>query len=130
MDIRSTLRFARISSLKAKDLAKVIRGMSASAALSTLEFSHRKGAFLIAKTLKSAIANVENNAKLSAEDMFVKEAVVQDGPSMKRFWPRARGSASPILKRMSHIRIVLSDERKGGRKQRSRKELGQSGTEG
>jgi len=73
---------------------------------------------------------VENNAKLSAEDMFVKEAVVQDGPSMKRFWPRARGSASPILKRMSHIRIVLSDERKGGRKQRSRKELGQSGTEG
>lgn len=130
MDIRSTMRFARISSLKAKDLAKAIRGMSASAALNTLEFSHRKGAFLIAKTLKSAIANAENNAKLSAENMFVREAVVQDGPSMKRYWPRARGSASPILKRTSHIKIVLSDEGKGGKQQLSRKESGKSGTKG
>lgn len=130
MEIRSTLRFARISSLKAKDLAKIIRGLPASAALNRLEFSHRKGAFLIAKTLKSAIANAENNAKLSAENMFVKEAVVQDGPSMKRYRPRARGSASPILKRMSHIRIVLSDEGKGGTQQLSRKESGKSGTKG
>jgi len=129
MDIRSTMRFARISSLKAKDLAKVIRGLPASEALNKLEFSHRKGAFLIAKTLKSAIANAENNAKLSAENMFVKEAVVLDGPSMKRFWPRARGSASPILKRMSHIKIVLSESKIDG-KQLARKESGKSGTKG
>lgn len=130
MDIRATMRFARISSLKAKDLAKVIRGLPASEALNRLEFSHRKGAFLIVKTLKSAIANAENNAKLSAENMFVKEAVVQDGPSMKRYRPRARGSASPVLKRMSHIRIVLSEKVKEGRQQPSRKESVKSGTKG
>ena len=130
MEIKATLRFARISSLKAKDLAKTIRGLPAAAALDAMRFSHRKGAFLIAKTLKSAIANAENNEEIAPGKLIVKEAVVLDGPSMKRFRPRARGSAAPILKRMSHVKIVLSDGGAAGAAESVRKESAQSGTKG
>ena len=65
---------------------------------------------MIGKTLKSAVANAENNANLKPDGLVVKEATVGEGPTIKRIMPRARGSASPILKRTSHIRIVLSDE--------------------
>jgi len=130
MEVKAILKFARMSPTKARDLIKMIRGLPVSDALRAVQFSHRKGALLIEKTLKSAIANAENNAKLSAESLFVKEALVLDGPSMKRYWPRSRGSASPILKRMCHVRIVLSDERPGGKKARVRKETEASGTEG
>ena len=110
MEITATTRYARISPRKARNLAGAIQGLPVADALKITEFSERKGAQLIGKTLKSVIANAENNAKLSAEDLRVKEAVVTPGPSLKRFWPRARGSASPILKRTSHIKITLSDE--------------------
>jgi large subunit ribosomal protein L22 len=130
MEVKAILRFARISPTKARDLIKLIRGLPVSDALRAVQFSHRKGALLITKTLKSAIANAENNAKLAAESLFVKEALVLDGPAMKRFRPRARGSASPILKRMSHVRIVLSDARPGEKKASARKETEASGTEG
>ena len=65
---------------------------------------------MINKTLKSAIANAENNANLRVEGLVVKEAIVGEGPTMKRMMTRARGSGSTILKRSSHIRIVLTDE--------------------
>jgi large subunit ribosomal protein L22 len=65
---------------------------------------------LILKTLKSAIANAENNNSLNAADLVVKEAVVGEGPTLKRFQPKARGSAGPIRKRTSHIKVVLTDE--------------------
>ena len=60
------------------------------------------------------MANAENNAKLSAEDLRVKEALVDEGPALKRYWPRARGMVSPIRRRMSHVTIVLTDEPVGG----------------
>jgi len=88
-----------------------MRGLPVADALRVVEFSERKGAFQIAKTLKSAIANAENNAKLSAEKLFVQEAIVSQGPTLKRFWPRSRGMVSPILKRMSHIKITLTDKK-------------------
>ena len=109
MDVSAETRFARLSAQKAHDLARRIQGMKVSDALGAIQFSERKAAQLLCKTLKSAIANAENNAKLSADDLFVKQAVVGHGPSIKRFWPTARGSASPIKKRMSHIRVTLSD---------------------
>ena len=86
-----------------------MRGLSVADALNLTAFSPRKAAFEIGKTLKSAIANAENNAKLSLEDLKVKETVIEEGPRLKRFWPRARGSASPILKRTCHIRIIITD---------------------
>jgi large subunit ribosomal protein L22 len=110
MQVTSTYRYARISAFKAREVTRAIQGRSASDALDLLTFSPKKAAFLVKKTLKSAIANAENNASLKVDTLQVKEAVVGEGPTYKRFRARARGSASPLRKRTSHIRIILSDE--------------------
>jgi large subunit ribosomal protein L22 len=110
MQVTSTYRFARISAFKAREVTREIQGHSASEALDLLTFSPKKAAVLVKKTLKSAIANAENNAELKVDTLLVKEAVVGEGPTFKRFRARARGGASPLRKRTSHIRIVLSDE--------------------
>jgi large subunit ribosomal protein L22 len=110
MEVRSLYRYARISPLKARDVAREIQGLPVSTALDILTFTPRKAAFLIGKTLKSALANAENNHELAVDGLVVKEAVVNDGPTFKRFKPRARGSAGPIRKRTSHITIVLTDD--------------------
>jgi len=87
----------------------MIHGKRAAEALELLRVIPRKSARMIEKTLKSAIANATNNAKLAADVLVVKEAVANEGPRLKRFQPKARGSAGPIIKRLSHIRIVLTD---------------------
>jgi large subunit ribosomal protein L22 len=110
MQVTSTYKYARISAFKAREVTREIQGHSASEALDLLTFSPKKAALLVKKTLKSAIANAENNAELRVDTLLVKEAVVGEGPTFKRFRARARGSASPLRKRTSHIRIVLSDE--------------------
>jgi large subunit ribosomal protein L22 len=111
MQVTSTYRYARISAFKAREVTREIQGQSAANALDVLAFSPKKAAGLVRKTLKSAIANAENNAQLRVDDLVVKEAVVGEGPTFKRSSARARGSASPIRKRTSHIRIVLTDEK-------------------
>jgi|TARA_B110000438_G_scaffold292985_1_gene332126 large subunit ribosomal protein L22 len=110
MEVRSIYKTARVSPKKARDVAREIQGLPVSEALDALTFTPRKAAFLIGKTLKSAIANAENNHELAADKLVVKEANVSSGPSFRRFKPRARGSASAILKRTSHIKIILTDE--------------------
>jgi large subunit ribosomal protein L22 len=110
MEVRSIYKYARISPFKAREVTREIQGLPVSAALDLLTFTPKKAAFLIGKTLKSAIANAENNANLKPDGLVVKEATVGEGPTLKRIIARARGSASRILKRTSHIRIVLSDE--------------------
>tara|TARA_Y100000814_G_scaffold24435_1_gene16228 strand:+ start:70 stop:498 length:429 start_codon:yes stop_codon:yes gene_type:complete len=120
MEVSSHYRYARISPLKARDVAREIQGMPVSAALDILSFTPRKAAHLIGKTLKSALANAENNHELAVDGLVVKEAVVNSGPVFKRYKPRARGSAGPIRKRTSHISIVLTDEAvKPGKNQQS-----------
>ena len=109
MDVEARTKYVRLSPLKARDLAREVSGRTVGEALQITEFSARKAAAIIGKTLKSAIANAENNAKLSVNDLRVKSAVIEEGPRMKRYWPRARGSVSHILKRMCHVRIVLTD---------------------
>jgi large subunit ribosomal protein L22 len=110
MEVRSIYKYARISPFKAREVTREIQGLPVSAALDLLAFTPKKAAFLIGKTLKSAIANAENNANLKPDGLVVKEAIVGEGPTLKRIMARARGSASRIQKRTSHIRIVLSDE--------------------
>jgi len=110
MEVRSTYKYARISAFKVREVTREIQGLPVSAALDLLAFTPKKAAFLIGKTLKSAVANAENNANLKPDGLVVKEATVGEGPTIKRIMARARGSASGILKRTSHIRIVLSDE--------------------
>src|SRR5205814_8805207 len=110
MEVRSIHKYARISPYKAREVTREIQGLPVSAALDLLAYTPKKAAFLISKTLKSAVANAENNANLKADGLVVKEAVVGEGPTMKRMMARARGSGSRILKRSSHIRIILTDE--------------------
>src|ERR1700692_3810181 len=126
MEVRAIYRYAKISPFKVREVTREIQGLPVSAALDVLAFTPKKAAFLIGKTLKSAVANAENNANLKVDGLVVKEAVVGEGPTMKRMMPRARGSGSRILKRTSHIRIVLTDEIKienrAGRKARLKQE--------
>jgi large subunit ribosomal protein L22 len=110
MQIRSIYRGARISAFKCREVTREIQGLPVAAALDILTFTPKKAARLVEKTLKSAIANAENNSNLRAEKLVVKEAVVGEGPTFKRFQPKARGSAGPIRKRTSHIRIIVTDE--------------------
>ena len=110
MQVSSTYRYAKISPFKAREVTRAIQGLPVSAALDLVAFSPKKAAFLINKTLKSAVANAENNANLRVDGLVVKEAIVGEGPTMKRMMTRARGSGSQVLKRTSHIRIVLTDE--------------------
>jgi len=110
METRSIYRFARISPFKAREVTREIQGLPVKQALDLLAFTPKKAAGLVAKTLKSAVANAENNHQARAEALVVREAVVGEGPTLHRFQPKARGSAGPIRKRTSHIRIILTDE--------------------
>ena len=110
MQIKSIYRGARISAFKCREVTREIQGLPVSAALDILAFTPKKAATLVAKTLKSAVANAENNNNLRADRLVVQEATVGEGPTFKRFQPKARGSAGPIRKRTSHIRIILTDE--------------------
>lgn len=110
MDVTSTYKFARISARKARDVAREIQGLPVSAALDILNFTPRKGAELFSKTMKTALADAENNFELSVDGLYVKSAVVGEGPTFKRFKARARGSAAPIRKRTSHLTVILSNE--------------------
>lgn len=110
MQVKSIYRFAKISAFKAREVTREIQGLPATDALDILRFTPKKAALLVIKTLKSAIANAENNNNLNPASLVVQEAVVGEGATFKRFQPKARGSAGPIRKRTSHIRIVLTDE--------------------
>ncbi|MBX9743188.1 MAG: 50S ribosomal protein L22 [Chthoniobacterales bacterium] len=110
MQVKSIYRYAKISAFKAREVTREIQGMPAMDALLQLKFIPKKAAPLIYKTLKSAIANAEQNNNLRPEVLVIKEAVIGEATTLKRITPKARGSAGPIRKRTSHIRIVLTDE--------------------
>ena len=99
-----------MSSQKMREVVRQIQGLPALQAQAVLAVVPRKGARFVAKTLKSAIANAENNKNLKPEKLRIKEAVAGSATTIKRFMPKARGSAGPILKRRCHIKITLSDE--------------------
>jgi len=109
MEVQALTRYARMSPKKVREVVRTIQGRKAADAVDLLTLIPRKSARLIVKTLKSAIANAENNNNLSADALTVKSAVVENGPVLKRFKAGARGTAMPRRKKMSHIRIVLSD---------------------
>lgn len=110
MDIVAETKYVRMSPTKARDIAREIQGKGVADALKVTDFNKCKAAKQIGKTLRSAIANAENNEDIGADLLKVKTAVVDKGPVMKRFWPRARGMVSPIKRKTSHIKIVVSDE--------------------
>lgn len=110
MQVHAILRNVPMSAQKVREVVRQIQGLPALQAQAVLQIVPRKSARFVAKTLKSAIANAENNNKAKPESLLVKEAVAGTATSMKRFTPKARGSAGPIIKRRSHIKITLSDE--------------------
>jgi large subunit ribosomal protein L22 len=110
MDVTALTKYTRISPKKARDVANELVGLPANEGLELLKFIPRKAARLLYKTLQSAIANAENNHNLSSDDLIIRSAIVEEGPAMKRFKPAARGSAHPIRKRTSHLRIVLTEK--------------------
>ena len=93
MEVRSIYKYARISPFKAREVTREIQGLPVSAALDLLTFTPKKAAALISKTLKSAIANAENNNNLSADSLTIKFALIENGPVLKRFKAGARGTA-------------------------------------
>ena len=107
MEVRSILKYARISSQKARQVTRAITGMPVSQALSVLDFTPKKAALLVGKALRSAVANAENNHVLDAGDLIVASAVATPGPALSRFMPRARGSGAAIKKRMTHITVII-----------------------
>ena len=110
MQVQSITKNVRMSAQKMREVVRQIQGLSALQAQAVLAVVPRKSARLVAKTLKSAIANAENNNGVKAENLRVREAVAGTASTLKRMTPKARGSAGPILKRNCHIKIVLSDE--------------------
>ena len=113
MEVRATTRHARLTAQKARLVVGLIRGRGVEDALGILKFTPKRGAKIVAKTLKSAIANAEHTSRVDVDALYVKRAFVDEGPTGKRSLPRAHGRATPIFKRTSHITIVVEERRRG-----------------
>jgi large subunit ribosomal protein L22 len=110
MKVRAQAKYVRQSPSKVRLVLDLVRGMPVEDARSTLDFTNRRAAPTIKKVLESAVANAEHNFALDADELFVAEAYADEGPTLKRWRPRARGRATRINKRTSHITIVVADE--------------------
>ena len=109
MEAKTIAKYERISPLKVNFICREIRGKNVDDALTILKFTPKKGARLLEKVLKSAVANAENNHSLERSKLYVFEAYANDAPRLKRFRPKAKGSAYPILKRSSHIGVTVKE---------------------
>ena len=109
MEIQALTRNARMSPKKVREVARLIQGRPVTEAIDFLTLVPRKSARLLVKTLKSAVANAENNNSITADQLTVHRALIENGPVLKRFKAGTKGSAKPRVKRMSHLRIVLTD---------------------
>jgi large subunit ribosomal protein L22 len=109
--VNATAKYVRVSPRKAGDVASMIRGKKVAEAKAILALSPRGAAKLVGKVLDSAVANAENNSNLDADDLWVVQAYVNGGPTIKRFRPRAMGRASRIRKRTSHITVCVDEQK-------------------
>ncbi len=109
MRVSATAKYLRGSTRKARLVTEAIKGRPVEEAAAALRFMPQHAAKDIARVLKSATANAENNHNLSADDLFVLDALANEGPTIKRWRPRAQGRAFPIHKPMTHITIVVGD---------------------
>lgn len=109
MEVSAHARRLRISAQKARLVADQVRGKPVADALDILSFSTKKGAELVRKVVESAIANAENNEGADIDELKISEIYVNEGLTMKRIKPRAKGRADRILKRSSHISVTVSD---------------------
>ncbi len=110
MEVKAISKYLRVSPHKARLVADLVRGKPVSDALTILKFTPKKSSGLINKTLRSAVANAENTRMIDVDNLFVKTILIDEGPRLKRFRPRAMGRATRIIKRTSHITIVLAEK--------------------
>ena len=110
MEARASTRFVRVAPRKARLVADLIRGRGVGDALSVLDFTPKKAARILAKTLRSAVANAESVRNVDVDELVVKRAFVDEGPTQKRSLPRAQGRATRIFKRSSHVTIVVGEK--------------------
>ena len=103
------LKNAKISAQKARLVADEIRGLPVDSAINYLTYSNKKAAKIIKKVLESAIANAEHNDAADVDDLEVSEIMIDEGPTLKRWRPRARGRANKIFKRMSHVTVAVAE---------------------
>ena len=109
MEAKAIAKYERISPLKVNFICKEIRGKKVDEALAILQYTPKNGARILEKVLKSAVANAEHNFNLDRDLLYVSEAYANDAPVMKRWRPKAKGMAYPILKRSSHIGVVVKE---------------------
>ena len=108
MEVKAQTKYVRVSPRKARVVVDLIRGKSVEQAREILAFTNRAVAETVEKTLNSAVANAEHNNSLNPDTLVVKRAYVDEGPTLKRIRPRAKGSASRIMKRTCHITVVVA----------------------
>jgi large subunit ribosomal protein L22 len=114
LDARATARFVRVTPRKVNQVCHLIRGRHVDEALQILQFTHKVGARVVEKVLKSAVSNAVNiEGKIDVDALRIKEILVGPGPTMKRYLPRAQGRATPILKRTSHVTVVVTTGESG-----------------
>ena len=107
METRAITRFVRLTPQKARLVLGLIRGKRAEAAMAILEYTPKRGARIVLKTLRSAVANAESTQRVDVDTLYVKRAFADAGPTAKRFLPRAHGRATKIFKRTTHITVVV-----------------------
>lgn len=110
MEVKASLKYARVGTQKARLVASLVRGKDVNDAIRTLAYTKKKTAAMLKKLLESAIANAEQKQVIDVDNLYIKTITVDKGPDLKRFMPRAQGRASMIRKKQSHINLVL-DER-------------------
>ena len=109
MEAKATAKYVRIAPRKVRVVMDLIRGKNVQDAFAILKFTPKVGAEAIEKVLKSAVANAENNFDMNEDNLYVSEAYIDQGPTLKRIHPRSRGQAFKILKRTSHITVVVAE---------------------
>ena len=110
MEVKASARYIRISPRKVRVVIDLVRGKSVTEALTLLKFIPKRASEPIAKVIASAAANAEHNFNLNKDNLVVSQAFVDQGPTLKRFHPRQRGQAFPILKRTSHITVTVKEK--------------------
>jgi large subunit ribosomal protein L22 len=113
MQARAIAKYVRISPRKVRQVVNLIRGKKVSEAIAILTFTAKGSTEPVTKVLKSAVANAEHNLELVADNLFVNEIYVNEGPTLKRIKPRAQGRADQIRKRTSHITVVVGEKKEG-----------------
>jgi large subunit ribosomal protein L22 len=111
MEVRAVTKYVRISPLKVRKLVGAIKGKPVEAGLNALKFMPQKAAAIVEKIVRSAAANADQNPNIDVDSLVIRNLIVDQGPTLKRFKARARGRGSRILKRTSHITVILAEKK-------------------